>query len=56
MSEWYRRNLYMYSLIQKLTAPTDGRVLVLVGAGHAAMLRDFIRYDPRFHLRQLREC
>lgn len=55
VSEWYRRNLYMYSLIQKLTAPTDGRVLVLVGAGHAAMLRDFIQFDPRFRLRQLRE-
>lgn len=55
VSEWYRRNLYMYSLIQKLTAPTDTRVLVLVGAGHAAMLRDFIQNDPRFRLRQLRE-
>lgn len=55
VSEWYRRNLYMYSLIQKLTAPTDSRVLVLVGSGHAAMLRDFIQYDPRFRLRQLRE-
>ena len=55
VSEWYRRNLYMYSLIQKLTAPTDTRVLVLVGAGHAAMLRDFVQNDPRFRLRQLRE-
>lgn len=55
VSEWYRRNLYMYSLVQKLTAPTDRHVLVLVGAGHAAMLRDFIRFDPRFRLRELRE-
>ncbi|MDQ2769170.1 MAG: DUF5694 domain-containing protein [Bacteroidota bacterium] len=55
VSEWYRRNLYMYSLIQKLTAPTDTRIMVLVGSGHAAMLRDFIRNDPRFRLRQLRE-
>jgi hypothetical protein len=51
VSEWYRRNLYMYALVQKLTAPTDTRVLVLVGAGHAAMMQEFVRSDPRFRLR-----
>ncbi len=53
VSEWYRRNLYMYSLVQKLTEPTDKKVMVLVGAGHAAMLREFIQLDPRFHLKSL---
>lgn len=53
VSEWYRRNLYMYSLVQKLTTPTDTKVMVLVGAGHAAMLREFIQYDSRFRLKTL---
>jgi len=55
VSEWYRRNLYMYSILQKTVEPTDDRVLVLVGAGHAAMLRDFVPYDQRFRLRPLRD-
>lgn len=50
VSEWYRRNLYMYALLQKLTRPTDGRVLVLAGSGHVAMLRDFVPYDGAFRL------
>jgi len=55
VSEWYRRNLYMYALVQKLTAPTDERIMVLVGAGHAAMMRDFVQADKRFKLREARE-
>ena len=55
VSEWYRRNLYMYSLVQKLTDSTDRRVMILVGAGHAAMLREFIQLDPRFNLMTLQE-
>ncbi|RTQ45924.1 hypothetical protein EJV47_24145 [Hymenobacter gummosus] len=52
VSEWYRRNLYMYAILQKLTEPTDTRVLALVGAGHAAMMREFVQADARFRLRE----
>ncbi|NVO31325.1 DUF5694 domain-containing protein [Hymenobacter lapidiphilus] len=55
VSEWYRRNLYMYAILQKTVAPTDERVMVLVGAGHAAMLRDFVPYDQRFRLKEVHE-
>ena len=55
VSEWYRRNVYMYSILQKTVEPTDDRVLVLVGAGHAAMMRDFVPYDQRFRLTELRD-
>lgn len=34
VSEWYRRNLYMYALIQKLTESKDDKIMVLLGAGH----------------------
>ena len=53
VSEWYRRNLYMYSLIQKLTESNDNKVMVLLGAGHTAMLREFIKHDPNFEIVEL---
>lgn len=41
-SEWYRRNLYMWSLVQKNTTADDRRIMILAGASHAAMFKDFI--------------
>jgi hypothetical protein len=45
VSERFRRNLYMYSLVQKQINSTDERILVIVGGQHAAGFRDFIRDD-----------
>lgn len=53
VSNWYKRNLYMYSLIQKLTESTDDKIMVLVGAGHAALIREFIEHDPTFEIVEL---
>ncbi|MFB3388764.1 DUF5694 domain-containing protein [Flavobacterium sp. LAR06] len=53
VAKWYERNLYMYSLIQKLTESKDDKIMVLLGAGHAAMLREFIAHDPTFELVEL---
>lgn len=53
VSNWYKRNLYMYSLVQKLTESKDEKIMVLLGAGHAAMLREFIKHDPTFELVEL---
>ena len=47
VSEWYRRNLYMYALVQKAMTSQDGKALVLVGSGHAAMLQEFIASDQQ---------
>ncbi len=55
VSEWYRRNLYMYSIVQKTVTPQDGNVVVLVGSGHAAMLQEFVQYDKRFRLKTLQD-
>lgn len=55
VSEWYRRNLYMYAIVQKTVTAPDGNVVVLVGSGHAAMLREFASYDKRFRLTTLKE-
>ncbi|MET3026639.1 DUF5694 domain-containing protein [Flavobacterium sp. UW10123] len=53
VSNWYKRNLYMYSLVQKLTESTDTKIMVLLGAGHAAMLREFLAHDPEFEIVEL---
>ena len=45
VSERYRRNLYMYSLIQKQIKKTDERILVIVGAQHSAGFKEFISND-----------
>ena len=42
-SAWYDRNLRIYSNISRLVSKRDERVLVLIGAGHAPILRDFVR-------------
>jgi hypothetical protein len=55
VSEWYKRNLYMYSLIQKLTENRDEKIMVLLGAGHTAMLREFIKFDPEFEIVELKD-
>jgi hypothetical protein len=41
-SEWYRRNLYMYSVIQKTVEKSDKRIMILGGASHIGMFKDFI--------------
>ena len=45
VSERFRRNLYMYSLIQKQIEKTNERILVIVGSQHSAGFKDFIRDD-----------
>lgn len=45
VSERFKRNLYMYALIQKQIEKSDERILVLVGAQHSAGFQDFIRDD-----------
>jgi hypothetical protein len=53
VSEWYRRNLYMYALIQKLTESKDDKIMVLLGAAHTAMIREFVKYDSNFEIVEL---
>lgn len=55
VSEWYRRNLYMYSLVQKITKSSDKKVMVLLGASHVAMFKAFIESDKNFKAVELKE-
>lgn len=49
LSEWYERNVYIFANVQQLAAPGE-RVLVIIGSGHAPILRELVSYDPRMVL------
>jgi len=55
VSEWYRRNLYMYSLVQKLTKSTDKKIVILLGAGHVSMIKQFIELENKFKVIELKD-
>lgn len=45
LAHWYERNIRMFSNLQAVVQPND-RVLVVVGAGHAPILRHLVESDP----------
>ncbi|MCP9201488.1 DUF5694 domain-containing protein [Gramella sp. GC03-9] len=54
-SEWYRRNIYMWSIIQKLTEDSDDKIMILVGAGHAAIFDQLLSYTRGWKVIELNE-
>lgn len=44
LAKWYERNIRIFANIQDVVEPGD-RVLLVIGAGHAPILRELIRYD-----------
>ena len=50
ISDWYKRNLIMYSNLQKQLKPDSKNIFVLVGTGHAAMIKEFFENDSHFNL------
>jgi hypothetical protein len=49
-SEWIRRNLHTYALIQKYVTENDHRIMILMGAGHTAVLHELIGYNPEWQI------
>ena len=54
-SEWFKRNLYMWSIIQKNIQESDERIVVLAGSSHAAMFEIFINENENWSIKELRE-
>ncbi len=50
VTDWYKRNLVMYSNIQNQLKSNTKSILVLVGTGHAAIFRQFFEVDNKFEL------
>jgi hypothetical protein len=49
LSKWYDRNIHIHANLQRMVEPGD-RVLVIIGSGHAPILRELITYDPEMVL------
>ncbi len=54
-SEWYKRNLQMYALIQKQIAKDDKRIMILAGSSHIAMIKEFISFNPKWSTVELQQ-
>lgn len=55
VSDWFRRNMRIYSNVVKLVESPNERILVIYGAGHLGWLRNNFASDPAFRLRKLAE-
>lgn len=55
VSDWFRRNMRIYSNVLNLIDSPDERVLVIFGAGHLGWLRHNFVTDPEVRLRKLAE-
>lgn len=54
-SEWYKRNLYMWSLIQKSVTESDERIMILAGSSHIAMFELFIKQNDKWKVKELQQ-
>ncbi len=53
VSDWFRRNMRIYSNVVQLVDSPNERVLVIYGAGHLGWLRHSFGSDPGIRLRKL---
>lgn len=49
LSKWYERNIRIFNNIQSLARPGD-RILLVIGSGHAPIVRELITSDPQMML------
>ncbi|MDT0608461.1 DUF5694 domain-containing protein [Croceitalea rosinachiae] len=47
-AKYYKRNLRMYSNINRINLKPEDRVFILMGASHTAFFRDFISRSPKY--------
>jgi len=55
VSDWFRRNMRIYTNVVRLVDSPDERVLVIYGAGHLGWLQYAFDSNPDFRLRKLAE-
>lgn len=49
-AKYYKRNLRMYSNLNRIELEKDDRVFILMGASHTAFFRDFMSRDPKYKM------
>ncbi len=55
VSDWFRRNMRIYTNIVQLIDSPEERILVIYGAGHLGWLQDAFGSNPSIRLRKLAE-
>lgn len=55
VSDWFRRNMRIFSNVVRLVDSPNERVLVIYGAGHLGWLQHSLENDPGLRLRKLAE-
>ena len=55
VANWYKRNLIMFSFVQKFTEKNDTKILILFGASHAALFKQFIDLDENLKVVELKD-
>lgn len=55
ISDWFRRNMRIYSNVVRLIESPNERILVVFGAGHLGWLRHAFASDPTIRVRRLHE-
>jgi hypothetical protein len=55
VSDWFRRNMRIYSNVVQLADSPNERVLVIFGAGHLGWLQHDVASNPNLRLRKLAE-
>ena len=55
VADWYKRNLLIYANFQDQIKKGSKNVLIIIGAGHSAMIYDFIKNDKNFNLIEVDE-
>ena len=50
VADWYKRNLRIFANINRITDPGRDRILVIIGAGHLKLLKDFATDASYFDL------
>jgi hypothetical protein len=52
-ASWYNRNLRIFRNIQRITGGPEDRILVVIGNGHAAILRQLFEASPEYEFVEL---
>ncbi|MBC2839804.1 DUF5694 domain-containing protein [Robiginitalea sp. SC105] len=52
---WYSRNLRIFRNLQRAAQSDQDRILLVIGNGHAAVLRQLLEASPEFHFVELSE-
>ena len=50
VTNWYKRNLRMFSNLNRITSFPSDRILLIVGSGHLKILKEFALDSPQFCL------